>query len=57
MSARDYMIARLRLLSEGGALTGTPEEYLQRHDQAQVDLKRLREQNARPTANLDLVGG
>ncbi len=57
MSDREYMIARLKLLSEGGVLVGTPEEYLARHDQAQVDLLRLRAANERRPDNLDLVGG
>ena len=48
MTAREYMTQRLRLLHEGKALTGTPEEYLARHDQAQVDLLRLRAENERP---------
>jgi hypothetical protein len=45
MTDREYRIARLKLLHEGGALTGTPEEHLARHDQAQEDLKRLRKEN------------
>jgi hypothetical protein len=46
MTDREYRIARLQLLHEGGALTGTPEEHLARHDQAQEDLKRLRQENS-----------
>jgi hypothetical protein len=37
-----YMARRLRLLSEGRELVGTPEEYIKRHEQALVDLLRLR---------------
>ncbi len=54
---RAYMLSRLRLLSEGRELAGTPEEYLARHDHAQVDLLRLRAAHAAPTNNLDLIGG
>ena len=50
---RAYMVARLRLLHEGRALAGTPDEYLERHERADADLLRLRTDND----NLDLVGG
>ena len=50
---RAYMVARLRLLHEGRALAGTPDEYLERHERADADLLRLRGEND----NLDLVGG
>ncbi len=52
MSDREYMIAGLKLLYEGGVLVGTPEEYIKRHEQAQVDLLRLRADKE----NRDLVG-
>ncbi len=32
------MLARLKLLSEGGALFGSLEEYVERHERAYVDL-------------------
>lgn len=51
---REYMIRRLRLLHEGGALVGTPEENLARHDQAYADLLRVRAENQ---DNRDLIGG
>ncbi len=57
MSATDYMRARLKLLAEGGVLVGTPEEFIARHEQAYVDLLRLRAANERRPDNLDLVGG
>ena len=57
MSATDYMRARLKLLAEGGALAGTPEQFIARHEQAYVDLLRLRAANERRPDNLDLVGG
>lgn len=46
MSPREYMAARLKLLDEGGVLTGTVDEHLERHEQAQEDLKRLRQENS-----------
>lgn len=57
MSATDYMRARLKLLAEGGALVGTPEQFIARHEQAQVDLLRLRAELRPAPDNLDLVGG
>ena len=32
------MLARLKLLSEGGVLFGSPEEYVERHERAYADL-------------------
>jgi hypothetical protein len=46
MTPREYMAARLKLLDEGGVLTGTVDEHLERHEQAQEDLKRLRQENS-----------
>jgi hypothetical protein len=70
VSGREYMAHRLRLLSEGRELAGTPEQYIARHDQALVDLLRLRSFGSQvrlsreiaaelkaEEANLDLVGG
>jgi hypothetical protein len=45
MTDREYRIARLKMLHEGGALVGTPEENLALHDRAQEDLYRLRKEN------------
>jgi hypothetical protein len=50
---RAYIASRLRLLHEGRALVGTPDEYLERHERADADLLRKRADHD----NLDLVGG
>jgi hypothetical protein len=64
LNAREYMTQRLRLLSEGRELVGTPEEYILRHESANNE--RLRARNAltrelitafKPADNLDLIGG
>jgi hypothetical protein len=34
MTDREYMRARLKLLSEAGVLVGTPEQYIARHEAA-----------------------
>ena len=59
------MMARLKLLAEGGVLAGTPDEYIARHEAANAARAARREQVHRDIAdqtgwtddNLDLVGG
>jgi hypothetical protein len=45
MTDREYRVARLKLLHEGGALVGTPEENLALHDRAQRELYENRKEN------------
>jgi hypothetical protein len=57
MNNSEYRRTRLQLLHEGGALVGTPDEHLARHEQAQIDLLRVRAENEPDRNNLDLIGG
>jgi len=54
---RAYMMARLRLLHEGQVLTGTPEEYIERHEAANAERAAARLAQVHLDDNMDLIGG